>query len=72
VKTVQVAFTIAVQVFFALRSLLRTDQWLCTPTARVWLGVAAGAPCALGYDAVAGVGSVGTVAVASVDGSYSR
>jgi hypothetical protein len=31
-------------VFFALRSLLRADQWLRTPMARVWLGLTATAP----------------------------
>ena len=44
VRTAQVALTIIAQVFFALRSLLRADQWWRTPRARAWLGVAAGAP----------------------------
>ena len=41
VGTAQVALTIIAQVFFALRSLLRADQWLRTPMARVWLGLTA-------------------------------
>lgn len=44
VPAAQVALTVIGQVFFALRSLLRVDQWLRTPAARGWLGVAAHAP----------------------------
>jgi len=44
VTTAQVALTLIAQVFFALRSLLRVDQWLRTPMARAWLNVAAHAP----------------------------
>ena len=44
VSAAQVALTVIAQVFFALHSLLRTDQWLRTPMARVWLGLSATAP----------------------------
>lgn len=44
VSAAQVALTIIAQVFFALRSLLRADQWLRTPMARAWLGLTANAP----------------------------
>lgn len=44
VSTAQVALTIIGQVFFALRSLLRADQWLRTPMAQAWLGLSATAP----------------------------
>jgi hypothetical protein len=44
ITTAQVALTVIGQVFFALRSLLRVDQWLRTPPAQTWLDVAATAP----------------------------
>jgi hypothetical protein len=44
VSAAQVARTVIAQVFFALRSLLRADQWLRTPMARVWLGLTTTAP----------------------------
>lgn len=44
VSAAQVALTIIVQVFLALRSLLRADQWLRTPMACVWLGLRVTAP----------------------------
>jgi len=40
ITTAQVALTVIGRVFFAVRSLLRVDQWLRTPAAPAWRDLA--------------------------------